>query len=92
MEIPTFDELTAIDSQKENPDSWLWPEDPFKLDSASHIGQHGRAALVVCSCFVSSIMRLANIGIMPSNSSIQSMLKSISLLHLCSRDCEVVLG
>ncbi|KAG0581946.1 hypothetical protein KC19_3G022200 [Ceratodon purpureus] len=40
MEIPNFDELPDIDNQtiaKDNPDSWLWPEDPFKLDSESHI-------------------------------------------------------
>jgi hypothetical protein len=43
MEINGFDELAAIDNQtiaKDNPDSWLWAEDPFKLDSESHIGQH----------------------------------------------------
>lgn len=41
MEITTFDEeLAAIDNQiiaKDNPDTWLWPEDPFKMDSESHI-------------------------------------------------------
>lgn len=40
MDIAEFDDLAAIDNQivaKDNPDSWLWPEDPFKLDSESHI-------------------------------------------------------
>lgn len=52
MDIAEFDDLAAIDNQivaKDNPDSWLWPEDPFKLDSESHIGQHPSHCMVQLS-------------------------------------------
>lgn len=41
MEIAAFEELAVVDNQiivGDNPDSWLWREDAFKLDSESYIG------------------------------------------------------
>ncbi|XP_024382123.1 uncharacterized protein [Physcomitrium patens] len=40
MEIAAFEELAVVDNQiivGDNPDSWLWREDAFKLDSESYI-------------------------------------------------------
>lgn len=53
MDITPFDDLDATENQtvaKDNPDSWLWAEDPFKLYSESHIGQHASLFTVQMFC------------------------------------------